>query len=495
MQRWPGTLALLLLCLALGPASAQSPSPQAFVRAHRTVATQNADAQASFDDGLTLLYAFNPEAARRSFERAAKLDPALAMAQWGIALSYGPNINTDYDAVKAHLGHTAILRAEALDGSAQSVERALIEAAAKRYAFDRPGDADRSARAYADAMRTVATAYSADDDVQTLTAEAELDVTPWGYWSPDGKPGPETLDIIARLKTVLARDPLHVGANHFLIHAVEESPHPEDGLDAAQRLAAMHFEPAAEHLTHMPAHIFAHVGDYDAAGLANERAVASLKAYLADGAADHGGYLGHDCLFGVYAFMMAGEYARAKALASTCDNRAEADEVDYRFRHWSTLQTSSLDLERGAADVAVGNLEDAQRRLHSLTRVTDDRGKISVLLLTARIDAARGERAGEISALQTAVAVQDAFGYREPPQWWFPVRETLGGALFRAGKYAEAERVFRTDLVKNPQNPRSLFGLAKTLDREGQTAEAATVEHAFETAWAQADAALDMKDL
>lgn len=495
MQRWPGVFALLLSMLAVQPLAAQSPTPQPFDRAHRAVTTQNADAQAAFDKGLTLLYAFNPEAARRAFDRAAHLDPQLAMAEWGIAMSYGPNINTPFNARQAHLGSLAIATAKSLATSASPVERALIDAAAKRYAYAGASDEDRSARAFADAMRAVAQAYPTDDDVQTLTAEAEMDETPWAYWSSDGQPGAPTLDIIGRLREVLAREPNHIGANHYLIHALEESPHPGDALDAAGRLAAMHFEPAAEHLTHMPAHIFVHVGKYEAAGIANERAIASLKTYLEDGADDHRGYLSHDCLFGVYAFMMAGDYARAKAIAAACDDSVESAMVDYRFARWTNLADSGLELGRGAADVSEGKLADADRLVHELARLRDARGRIATLLLTARIAASRGDETAQIKALRTAVAVQDSSGYREPPEWWFPVRESLGGALYRAGKYAEAEAVFRADLERNPGNPRSLFGLSKTLEREGKLKEADAVQHDFTIAWADADSDLTMKEL
>ncbi|MBD5657711.1 MAG: hypothetical protein IAI50_21425, partial [Candidatus Eremiobacteraeota bacterium] len=317
----PGLLAafafLFSIVIPIAPTTVSPVADAPFARAHRTV-TNDVDAQAAFDDGLTLLYAFDPEEARRSFERAARVQPQLAIAWWGIAMSYGVNINTDYDAAKQRRGRDAIVRAAALAARATPTERGLIEAASKRFALTGSGDADRSARAYRDAMERLAVAFPADDDVLTLAAEAEMDVHSWSYFTADGQATPGTNDTIARLETVLARDPAHLGANHFLIHVFEESAHPEAALAAAKRLAALSFEPAAEHLAHMPAHTFMRVGDYHDAGEANARAVALYERFLAADPAGHTEYLSHDCRFGVDACMMSGEYARAREIAATC---------------------------------------------------------------------------------------------------------------------------------------------------------------------------------
>jgi len=467
------------------PAAAPATTP--YVRAHRIVSTQSTRAQAAFDDGLTLLYAFNPEQARRSFESAASADPNLAMAWWGVAMSYGVNINTPFESAQARHGHDAIAKARALQSGVPPPERALIAAATQRFAFDRPSDGDRAAAAYRDAMDAAATAYPDDDDVQTLAAEAEMDVHPWSYFNADGTATQGTQGIIARLQRVLARDPAHIGANHFLIHALEESPHPQDALAAANRLAADSFEPAAEHLAHMPAHAFMRVGKYQAAGEANVRALDLYRTYLAADPAGHADYFDHDCVFGVDAFMMSGDYQGARGVAAECARGGVGmlPIVELRFRRWDALATDGADTDLTAAMLAAhdGRVDDARKHLANLQKVNGDAAGIQVDLVEARIARASGSREQEIAALLHAVALQDRSGYSEPPAFWYPVRETLGSAYVRAGRYAEAERTFRADLVHNPDNPRALFGLAQTLAREGRVDEARDMRARFTAAW------------
>jgi Tfp pilus assembly protein PilF len=494
-------LAILFLFLSVVGASTAEPAataPDGFVRAHRGVSTASADAQAAFDDGLTLLYAFNPEQARVSFRRALDADPSLAIAWWGVAMSYGINLNTDFDPDGQRAGRAATAKAHALEGRASPVERALIGAAAARFAFDRSGDADRSARAYRDAMDAVAATYPADDDVQTLAAEAEMDVHAWAFFTTDGAPIDGMLATIERLRLVLARDPEHIGANHLLIHALEESPHPEEALPAARRLAAERFEPAAEHLEHMPAHDFMRVGMYHEAGVANERAIASYDEYLASEHAGHQRYYGHDCLLGVDAFMMAGEYARARSLATTCSRGGGlVSIVDLRFGRYDEL---SRDENLGAFAAGMLAAHDgrnavAKAQLAILRKENEDVGVISASVLAAALARRDGDASAEIATLERAAGVQDREGYAEPPEFWWPVRESLGAADARAGRYGDAERAFRSVLEHDRDDPRALFGLARTLEREGRAAEAGPIDERFASAWRQADVQLDLKDL
>jgi len=509
VRTWLTALAFLFLVLGANATPAESPAErcapgatrerQELRFAHRCVSTTNAHAQEAFDEGLTLLYAFNPEEARRAFERATHADPNLAPAWWGVALTYVPNINQSYDAAAAPRGRDAIAKARALGVQATPVERALIDAAARRFAFVGPHDADRTARAYRDAMATVADAYTSDDDVAVLAAEAEMDVHPWAYFNTDGTPTPGTLGLIARLRTVLARTPDHLGANHFAIHAFEESAHPEDGRAAADRLAGGHFAPAAEHLTHMPAHAYMRVGAYHEAGEANARAVRAYLQYLAGDPAGHADYFGHDCVFGVDAFMMSGEAARARALAEACkkDGARLATVVDLRFHDWSALarDDAASDFAGGMLLAHEGRLALATEHLRTLRASGDSLSALEAGVLEARIARAGGESSTEIAALERAVKIQDGFGYAEPPTFWYPVRESLGGAFARAGRYAEAERVFRTELDRDRDNPRALFGLAQTLTRAGKTDDAREPHARFERAWRQADAELDLNTL
>ena len=505
----PATLIFLSLVagFAVTPASldAQSatPSPVAsgdgFTRAHRAISTANASAQAAFDDGLTLLYAFDPGEARLSFHRALDDDPKLAIAWWGVAMSHGTNINTAYDPAEQRLGRDAAGKAHALEAHASPAERALIDAAVVRFSYVRSGDDDRSARAYRDAMYAAASDAPNDDDLQTLAAEAEMDVHPWSYFDRDGKAVPGTDGIVSRLETVLARDPAHIGANHLLIHALEESTHADDALPAARALAADHFEPAAEHLIHMPAHDFMRVGLYHDAGESNARAIDAYRTFLAGPHVGHADYFGHDCVFGVDAFMMSGEYGRARTLALACNRGAGGlvASVDLRFGRFDALATDENpgSLATGMLAVHAGHADVAAAQLATLRKDKDDVGVISANVLEAAIDGARDDRAAQVAALERAAAVQDREGYSEPPEFWLPVGEPLGAAYFRAGRYVDAEKRFRATLAAYRDDPRALFGLARTLEREGRTDDARAVDARYMTAWRQADVPLDLKDL
>jgi len=454
-----------------------------FERAHRCV-SRDAAAQTDFDDGLTLLYAFDPTQARRAFERAAHEDPHLAMAWWGVANTYAPNINMTFDAADHRRGREAIARALPLRDDASPAERALIDATVKRFADVGTKGNARAARAYRDAMVAAARAFAHDDDIRALAAEAEMDVHPWSYFTADGKPTPGTLDLIAQIRAVLERTPDHIGAEHFAIHAFEESTHPEEALDAARRLAARHFETGAEHLTHMPAHTFMRVGLYHEAGEANARAVASFSD--PQNPPRHNDYFGHDCQFGVDAFLMSGEANRARTLAAACKSSTAnyASQIDFRFADWPALarDAGSSDFASGMVAAHAKRVTLAQQHLHALRTTTDDVTSIKAALLEARIARASGNATTEIAALERAVTSQDALGYAEPPTFFYPVRESLGAALVRAGKFGEAERVFRDDLTRDRENPRALFGLSEALARAGRNADARAARERFDRA-------------
>jgi hypothetical protein len=494
--------ALLFVSVTTASAQTQPPSPEAYVRAHRTVSTTLPAAQAAFDDGLTLLYAYNPEQARRSFKNALAFDPTLAVGWWGVAMTYGPNINTEYDAGDAKSGHDAIAKASALVANASPAEAALIAAASKRFAHDGPKDGDLAASAYHEAMIAAAAQFPDDNDIQTLTAEAGMDERPWGLYKDDGTPQPGTEDIVNRLQVVLARDPAHIGAEHFLIHAVEASTHPELALDAARRLADDRFEPGAEHLIHMPAHTFERVGEYHEAGEANARAVAAFVSYLGtEESSAHNGYLGHDCLFGVDAFMMSGEAARARELAQLCAahdvGMSLPRVVAWRFHDWDALSTQGTgSFVTAMVEIHHHDLADAAKRGKELSAQTDSTtAQVAGAVVAASIARERGETQGEIAALTHAIALEDDSGYQEPPAFWYPVRETLGALELRTSHAREAAEIFRADLVKNPNNPRSLFGLATALDRIGDAAGADEMRKRFQIAWSHADAGLTVEDL
>ena len=245
---------------------------------HHPVSTSNPQAQQFFDQGLRQIYAFNHDEAARSFQRAAELDPKLAMAYWGVAEAVGPNYNDPASDERFAAAHAAIQKAVDLSANASPVEQAYIQAMALRFPADPKADRRQAAEAYHDAMREVSKNFPDDLDAATLFAESGMNLHPWGLWHRDGTPEAGTEEIVATLESVIKRDPNHMGAIHYYIHAVEASASPERALAAANRLAAM--APSAGHLVHMPAHVYIRTGDYAAAVKTNQAAAIADRAYI-----------------------------------------------------------------------------------------------------------------------------------------------------------------------------------------------------------------------
>jgi tetratricopeptide (TPR) repeat protein len=504
---------------------------------HHTIKTRSPEAQQFFDQGLTLVYGFNHDEAIRSFRRAAELDPDAVMPLWGIGYALGPNINMDVDPEREKAAFEATQKA--LKGAKDSPddERAYVKALGKRYSADPKADLKRLAADFADAMKDLSEAFPDDLDAATLYAESLMDLNPWKLWDNDGKPAEGTEEIVAVLERVLSRDPLHVGANHYYIHAVEASPWPERALPSAARLEKL--VPSAGHLVHMPAHIYMRTGFYDAAAKSNAQAVradeAYIKAYGVQGVYPLM-YYNHNLDFLAAAASMEGRYGEAKKAAErSAANVAPAVkdmpmaeyllsrplEMDLRFAQWSsvlkapepaeTLPTSRAlwHFARGVTLAAKGDASGADKERQGFTeqsaKVPEDavwglnasRAVLEVAKwsLDARIAAAQKDGQGAIAAWTQAVDAQDRLSYDEPPPWYYPVRESLGAALFRAGRKDEAEKVFREDLARNPRNPRSLYGLWESLKAQKKTADAVWVRRAFQEAWKNSEIEVRMEDL
>src|SRR6185503_586767 len=222
----------------------------------------------------------------------------------------------DIDAEREKLAYDAIQKALSLSAKASEPERAYIEALRKRYSDDPKADLKKLAVDYKNAMGELARRYPDDLDAATLYAESAMDLRPWQFWSADGKPAEGTEEIVATLESVLKRDPDHIGANHYYIHAVEASRHPEWALPSAQRLKVL--TPAAGHLVHMPAHIDIRTGNYEAAARANAYAAEADREYIKSNG-EQGVYplmyYSHNLHFLAVANSMQGRSADAKKAA------------------------------------------------------------------------------------------------------------------------------------------------------------------------------------
>jgi tetratricopeptide (TPR) repeat protein len=505
---------------------------------HHAVSAKNSEAQRFFDQGLALIYAFNHDEALRSFERAAALDPECAMAWWGIALAVGPNYNDpEPDLAREKKAWEAIQKASALESKATEPERGYIEALAHRYSNQAKPDLKRLAADYKIAMGELTKRYPDDLDAATLYAESAMDLRPWQLWTADGKPAEGTEEIVATLESVLKRDPQHTGANHFYIHAVEASPHPERALPSAGRLAQL--APAAGHLVHMPAHIYMRTGDYAGATHHNEQAVEADRQYIRK--FNVTGmyplmYYNHNLHFLAVAAAMEGRFAEARQAAKELVANAapvvkEMPMAEYflptemlvlvRFNRWEDiLKLAEPDaaaptahalwrFARGMAYCGLEKVRDAEAERQALVHAAANLAPEAVLnfnsssdllslaahLLEGRIAMLRVSIPAAVEHFRKAAEIEDALRYDEPPAWYIPARESLARALMTASRYPEAEQVLREDLMHHPHSGRALFGLWQCLKSEGKGAEAKKAEAEFRAAWKNADVKLRIEDL
>lgn len=504
---------------------------------HHPVSTTSAEAQKFFDQGLAFLYAFNHDESVRSFRRAAELDPKLAMAHWGMALAQGSNYNLKAEPAQLEAALKALRMAQTLAREAPAQEQAYIAALSTRYSEDAKSDPQVLALAFKNAMGELANRYPDDLDAATLYAESAMNLRPWKLWDAAGQPAPGTEEIVAVLESVLKRNPDHLGANHYYIHAVEASPHPEKALASAKRLETL--APAAGHLVHMPGHIYLRTGDYESAARQNALAILADKVTLRGNPTP-----------GVYSMMYYNHnfhfLAIARALQGrSADSFAAADElvrnvephvkdmpplegflptgvlVRVYFRRWQDvlngkqpdaklqITTALWRFSRGMAQAASGNLAEADNELQAFNDVIKaipvdapfgDHNKahsvfaIASDILKAKIAQARKDTPTAIRLLQSAAKGEDGLNYIEPPDWYLPSRDYLGAAYLSAGDFAQAEKTFREELSHRPRSARALFGLAQSLKAQKKDYDAKLVDHQFQAAWKNADTKLRIED-
>jgi tetratricopeptide (TPR) repeat protein len=507
---------------------------------HREITTSDPGAQRYFDQGMVLAFGFNHAESIRSFRAAQRLDENCAMCFWGEALATGPNINVTSkgkaimspdDQVAAY---AAVQRAVALEANASDIERDLIRAQAARYSAAPVEDRDPLDRAYATALGELADKYPVDDDIAAMFAEAWMNTMPWNYWSDDDTPRPETVPVIAALERIIDRNPRHALALHLYIHAVEASSNPGRAEAAADLLAEL--VPGSGHLVHMPAHLYWRVGRYNDAAEANVRAAAVDEAYIAQCNAQGfypALYYPHNIHFLWAASSMEGRSAVSIEAARKVAANVRLEQIDQfptveffhtipllaliQFGHWDEVLSEPApraDLAysnaiwhyaRGIALANRGDLDAARAEQAALVPLKAN-DKIMFLdgndypasallgiadeLLLGEIALAGGELDAAITRFTAAVAGQDALPYTEPPFWYYPTRQSLGLALLRAGRAAEAEQVYLKDLEQYPHNGWSTYGLVQSLEAQGKNAEADMHRGHFEAMWSLADVEL-----
>jgi tetratricopeptide (TPR) repeat protein len=493
------------------------------------ISTSNPEAQAYFDQGLRLAYAFNHGEAQRAFRKAQKLDPACAMCFWGEALVLGPNINLPMQEDAVPPAFAAARKASALAEKASPREQALIAALMLRYVQDAKAERAPLDAAYASAMGKVAAQFPDDDEIAVLYAEAVMDLSPWNYWQPGGRePNPQSAPIVPTLERVLARQPDHPGAIHYYIHAVEASDLPQRAEPYADRLRGA--IPGAGHLVHMPSHIYYRIGRYLDALADNKVAVGVDEKYLVATNAPMGvyrlGYYPHNVHFVMASAQMAGDGATviasaeklrglipddvarniamvqpvkaapyfAHALFSSPDVilalADPGDAIPYvkAIWHYARGVAHAARHDRDAAASEANAIETIERTADfSLLTASGIPAKevlsLARAVIEGRIAQDQGDYAIAVKRFEQAAAIQDLLAYTEPPYWYYPVRQSLAAALLQAGRLDEAEQQFQLALRRAPANGWSYFGLAQVYKARGDAAGAARAEAELAKTW------------
>jgi tetratricopeptide (TPR) repeat protein len=495
------------------------------------ISTKDQEAQAYFNQGMMLAYGFNHAEAARSFYEATRLDSTCAMAYWGYAYVLGPNYNAGMEKDNFERAYDAATKSVKYSGNVSDKEKALIQALAVRYAKPAPTDRKQLDIAYAEAMKKVYEQYSTDPDIGALYAEALMDLHPWDLYDKKTKaPKSWTPAILAVLEHLMTVNPKHPGAHHFYIHAVEASARPEKALASAKLLETL--VPGSGHLVHMSSHIYINTGDYHQGSLVNLAAIKADSNYFtachAQGAYPLS-YYPHNYHFLAATAALEGNAALAWMAANKMQR--DSDTGIMRMPGWGTLQhyytmpyyiavkfamwDSILKLPspaahlvyprviwhfaRGMAFLGKNDLSNANNEMSDLSRLaadttlqaltiwdintTADLVQIAARVLAAEIGVKQKKWQQSIALLEEAVRLEDNLNYNEPPDWLFSVRHHLGAVLLKAGKYSEAEKVYRRDLQTWRNNGWGLIGLYNALLLQKKNEEAASVRSLFEKSW------------
>lgn len=503
---------------------------------HLGISTENERAQAFFDQGVKLSYAFNHAEGHRSFMEAARLDPNAAMTYWGQAFALGPNINDPLpDEERKNKINEAMVKARKLAAKSTAKEQAMIKALSARYSEDLTKDVAELNMAYMLAMEKVVRTYPEDANIQILYAASVMNTVPWNYWDKDGNPSPNIKEAKAALEKAMKLEPENPGAHHYYIHMVE-LPYPDLGVASADQLASL--MPGAGHIVHMPSHIYIRVGRYLDAVKVNQTAILADEDYIAQ-CFSQGlyplAYYPHNIHFLWSSASLLGDSQIAIDAAKKTAEKVPTGELatltflqDFastpllaytRFGKWNeilTIPAPNADIKhlslmrhyaRGIAFIRKGNIKEAQEELDAIAALKND-PELETLVATANnssdrianiayevvageLAALKGDVSKAIEHLENAVAFEDRLTYTEPAAWHIPTRQNLGAVLMKAGNYKEAEKIFKEDLDILRQNGWSLMGLHNSLKAQGKMQEANAIQQEFEKAWEHADITID----
>ncbi len=505
------------------------------------VTNLDGQARAYFDQGVALLYGFNHAAAVRSFRKARAFAPECAMCWWGEAYANGLNINAGMSEDQNRQAIFAMQQAQRLSAGLSPAEKALVEAQAARFPDDLKADRGALEAKYSAMMIAAAERFPASNDIAVMAAESAMNTTPWDYWDPVTREArPQIKTAIALIERVIANNPRHPQASHLYIHLMENSPDPKMAETAADRLVE-NAPPALGHLVHMPGHIYYRIGRYTDSIRANIKAARADEEYLRV-AGDDGlyrfGYYPHNVHFLLTSAQMAGDmmtvaneterlkiilnediarqlpwvqaihaapafamtqYASPAAVLALTTKPTELAYVE-AMRHYAraVAHARTGEQEGYAAEIA------AMQRLKSDPQMQTmiDNGfpapdiiELSIHVAQGRHSYAMGKYDEAAMHYRAAQEIEKTIPYTEPPYWYYPVAQSLGAALFKAGRYKDAQAAFREALFQAPNNGWALYGLSRTEAKLGNGLEARAAKEALAKVWLGDPAWLKMERL
>jgi tetratricopeptide (TPR) repeat protein len=465
--------------------------------------------QANFVRGVALLHDFWYQEAERQFEDIAKSDPHCAMAHWGVAMSIYHQIWDRPDDARLARGWREMQATQAHRANSAR-EREYMAALSDFY---RPGrDYQTRVQAYAAAMGTLYGHYPADTDAGAFYALALL---------ASQAPNDDSLTLnhkaMAVLTPLFAKYPDHPGVVHYIIHACDTPSMARDGLAAAKHYGEI--ASSAPHAVHMPGHIFARLGMWQADIDANEGSVAASRA------AEHRNQSGamdqfHSDDFLVYAYLQSGQETKAKAVldesaAAIAHFETMQDMGEHymtgmfpyyrtklplfyhlELRDWKTAAAlpavagappESQTLTYWARTVAEGHLHDAQRARANLAdydalmaRIKRGRHAYFADSTAARIERgemqawiafAEGNSAEALRHMQEAADLQDKVGQGEVD---IPAREMLADILLELGRPRDALAEYKKALALSPNRFNGLFNAGRAAEAAGDLGQAQT---------------------
>ncbi len=482
----------------------------------RDITTAYPDAQAFFDQGLQMMFAFTIPNALESFQEAERRDPDCAMCYFGEAWARGPFLNGRMRPSNAPLAYAAIRKAIVLaEEAATPAERGLINAMALRYTEEEDADLrPRLDSIYSRAMAELYQDFPDDLDIATLYAESLILLNPTRANYRLGDPFVQSFHRV--LEAVLAKDITHPGACHIYIHATEATEEPGRAEDCADLLGAS--IPGSSHINHMPSHTYNRIGRWDSAVRSNLDAWHSDQRVTFEEGVSYGAT--HNLHMLLFAGSMAGQGAVSLLAAEAYADQVEGGVfyealVMLRYGWFEKVlaledETPSFEmpiqrglfqfaqgyahLRAGEADLARVYLARVKEAAATLPESTQIRGATAARLLGTAAGILEGEILREEGLLDEAIRVfEDAvelyapIPYSEPEALNVSPRHWLGAALLEVGRAGEAEQVYRDALVQHPHNGWSIYGLEQALRSQGREAEADEARAWFREAWPNTD--------